>query len=426
MRLAPGLSRRLLAKVPRLGVCILIGLAQGSATRSEGSLGVVPAIALATLATGLGPITSIANAGDGRLFLTIQTGTIRIWDGSQVLPAVFLDLTGLVSCCGERGLLSVAFHPRFSANGLFFVYYTDVSGSLVIARYQLSPADPEAGDPGSGKILLTIPHPTNMNHNGGELQFGPDGYMYVGVGDGGSSNDPPCNSQRGDVLLGKLLRIDVDSHADAAPYYAIPPDNPFVSSSDGIRDEIWARGLRNPWRFSFDRATGDLWIGDVGQDEREEVDFQPRGSAGGQNYGWKVMEGTRCGDGGNAGCPMGVPACGDPSLVRPVFEYTHDAGDCSITGGFVYRGSAIPQLFGSYVYGDYCTGRLWAGTVVLDPRSSGLTTFGQDASGELYLGTDSGTFARIVNPNSPPPPGRLSPVRPNRTPPAPRVVSRPS
>jgi hypothetical protein len=407
-------------------LCALAGFAVGSARRPEADVGSPPAIALATLAQGQGPITSIASAGDGRLFLTIQTGTIRIWDGSNVLPAPFLDLTGLVSCCGERGLLSVAFHPSFLANGLFFVYYTNVSGSLVIARYQVPATHPNAADQGSGVTLLTIPHPTNSNHNGGELQFGPDGYLYAGVGDGGSANDPPCNAQRGDVLLGKILRLDVDAHADSSPYYAIPPDNPFASPSDGIRDEIWARGLRNPWRFSFDRATGDLWIGDVGQDEREEVDFQPRASAGGQNYGWKIMEGTRCGDGGSSECPPGVPACGDPTFVRPVFEYTHDAGECSITGGYVYRGGAIPQLFGTYVYGDYCMGRLWAGTALLAPRLPGLTTFGQDVAGELYVGTGGGTFARVVNPNPPPSPGRPSPVRVDRTPPAPRVIARPS
>jgi glucose/arabinose dehydrogenase len=398
--------------------------ASASAYRSRHILDAPPAVELVTLAGELGPITSIANAGDSRLFLTIQTGAIRIWDGSKILPDPFLDLTALVSCCGERGLLSVAFSPGFAENGRFFVYYTDASGNLVIARYR-APAPPQnEADPGSGVVLLTILHPTNANHNGGELQFGPDGYLYVGVGDGGSANDPPCNAQRGDVLLGKLLRLDVDSHADAAPFYSIPPDNPFVSSSDGIRDEIWARGLRNPWRFSFDRVTGDLWIGDVGQDEREEVDFQARGSAGGQNYGWKIMEGTRCGDGGSSNCPPGVPACGDPSLVRPVFEYSHDAGDCSITGGYVYRGNLVPQLSGTYLYGDYCTGRMWAGSVEIAPRWPGLTTFGQDAGGELYVGSAGGTFARVANPNPSPTPGRLVPARLDRTPPPLRVVTR--
>src|SRR5262245_48414745 len=242
---------RLASRLTGISLLVISVLAGATVGSSKGRAAVAspPAIELSTLADGLGPITSIASAGDGRLFLTLQTGAIRIWDGSQILPGSFLDLSPLVSCCGERGLLSVAFHPSFSVNGLFFIYYTDVSGGLVVARYHVPSGQPDTADPSSGVILLAIAHPTNANHNGGELQFGPDGYLYVGVGDGGSANDPPCNAQRGDVLLGKLLRLDVDAHADTAPYYSIPPDNPFVSASDGIRDEIWALGLRNPWRF---------------------------------------------------------------------------------------------------------------------------------------------------------------------------------
>ncbi|HTD53110.1 MAG TPA: PQQ-dependent sugar dehydrogenase, partial [Thermoanaerobaculia bacterium] len=237
-------------------------------------------ITLQTLGNPGGPITSIENAGDSRLFLTIQTGRILIWDGTRFLTTPFLDISSLISCCIERGLLSAAFHPQYATNGFFFVYYTNTAGNLTIARYAVSSGNPNLADPSRGVVLLTIPHPTNANHNGGLLEFGPDGYLYIGTGDGGSANDPPCNAQRDDVLLGKLLRIDVDQNVGSAPFYGIPPSNPFVGAGLPL-DEIWAKGLRNPWRFSFDRMTGDLYIGDVGQDEREEIDFQPRASAGG-------------------------------------------------------------------------------------------------------------------------------------------------
>ena len=372
-----------------------------------------PDMALATLATGLGSITSIARAGDGRLYLTIQTGTVRIWDGTRVLPAPFLDVTSSISCCGERGLLSIAFHPRYLETGWFFVYYTNTPGDITVERHSVS-SDRDRGDP-AASVLLTIAHRANSNHNGGELQFGPDGYLYVGTGDGGSANDPPCNAQRDDVLLGKLVRLDVDSHAASAPFYAIPPSNPFASSTT-VRPEIWAKGLRNPWRFSFDRFTGDLWIGDVGQDVREEVDFQPRSSGGGENYGWKVMEGTRCGDGGSSGCPAGVSPCGSAQFKAPVFEYSHGTGDCSITGGYVYRGLAIPQLSGVYVYGDYCTGKIWGNGQLLAPRAATLQTFGEDDSSELYAGTGNGTLLKFVNPDRPARAPLTRPPRPSATP----------
>jgi glucose/arabinose dehydrogenase len=340
-------------------------------------------------------ITSVENAGDSRLFLTIQTGRILIWDGTRFLTTPFLDISSLISCCTERGLLSAAFHPQYATNGFFFVYYTNTAGSVTIARYAVSSGNPNLANPASGVVLLTILHPTNANHNGGQLQFGPDGFLYIGTGDGGSANDPPCNAQRDDVLLGKLLRIDVDQNVGSSPFYGIPPTNPFIG--DGLPlDEIWAKGLRNPWRFSFDRMTGDIYIGDVGQDEREEIDFQPRASAGGENYGWKIMEGTRCGDGGSSGCPAGVPACHSPVFQLPIFEYDHSVGDCSVTGGYVYRGSAFPNLAGIYFYGDYCTGKLWGSGQLLTPRAAGLSSFGQDTSGELYLATTNGLFARVL------------------------------
>ncbi len=384
-----------------------------------------PEITMQPLATGLGSVTSIVHAGDSRLFLTVQTGRILVWNGSQILPAPFLDLSSLVSCCGERGLLSVAFHPRYAQNGFLFVYYTDRAGGIVIARYSVLAGSPNTVDPGSGVILLTIPHPNNANHNGGELQFGPDGYLYIGTGDGGSANDPPCNAQRDNVLLGKLLRIDVDT--GGPPFYRIPPTNPFVGRADAL-EEIWAKGLRNPWRFSFDRSTGDLWIADVGQSAREEIDFQPRSSPGGENYGWKIMEGTLCGVGGNSGCPAGVSPCNSPSFQYPVFEYGHSGSGCtgSVTGGYLYRGALIPQLQGLYVYGDYCSGRIWASGQLLAPTAPGLSTFGEDMSAELYLGTERGGFFRIVNPNPvTATPTRMALARTVTPRPPPRVVTRP-
>lgn len=392
-----------------------------------------PDIALETLASGLPGLTSIVSAGDDRLFLTEQVGRIVVWDGTKILPEPFIDLSALVSCCGEQGLLSVAFHPRYAENGLLFVDYTNTAGNTVIARYRVSAADADAADPASGVVLLTIDQPF-ANHNGGELQFGPDGFLYIGMGDGGSANDPFCNAQNDGSLLGKLLRIDVDANGGSPPFHGIPTGNPFRPDG-GPPNEVWAKGLRNPWRFSFDRLTGDLWIGDVGQDAREEIDFQPRGSAGGENYGWKVVEGSLCGAGGMSGCSSSAPPppCGSPLYVAPVFEYTHDFGDCSVTGGYVYRGTAMPDFAGVYFYGDYCTGRLLAAGRELAPRAPNLSTFGQDASGELYLGTASGFFARIVEagvtvtptvtPTPPPPTVTPTPV-PRAVPVAPRPRER--
>jgi glucose/arabinose dehydrogenase len=372
------------------------GASAGGAAKAEAA---TPAVVLTPITNGLSGITAITNAGDARLFLTLQEGQIVIWDGAAVRATPFLDITSLVLCCGERGLLSTAFHPDYAVNGLFFVYYTDRQGNLVIARYRRT-ADPNIADPSSGVILLHIDHPTNSNHNGGQLQFGPDGFLYIGTGDGGSAFDPPCNAQRNDVLLGKLLRIDVNQSVDTPPYHGIPADNPFVSTTGP--PEAWAKGLRNPWRFSFDRLTHDLVIGDVGQGSREEVDFQPAGSAGGLNYGWKIMEGTLC-TGNTSNCPADVPPCDDPRLTPPVLEYDHGGGRCSITGGYVYRGLAIPDLYGMYVYGDYCAGTIWAaaphGTtwtpVTLPIQTGTLTTFGEDINGEIYAGTGNGELFLI-------------------------------
>ncbi len=392
-------------------------------------LAAAPDIALAPVAAGIGPITAIANAGDARLFLTVQTGGVLIFSGGQVQPVAFLDLAPLVSCCGERGLLGITFHPQYAANRFFFVDYTNTAGNTVIARYQASLANANMADPASGVILLTITQPF-PNHNGGQLQFGPDGYLYIGMGDGGSANDPFCNAQRDDTLLGKLLRIDVDQNVNTAPFYGIPPSNPFAASGPPA-DRIWAKGLRNPWRFSFDRVTGDLYVADVGQNASEEIDFQPGASAGGENYGWKIMEGTLCGAGGSSGCPAGVPPCHSPSFKSPLYEYLHvGSGSCTgtVIGGYVYRGAAYPQLAGVYLYGDYCFGWLFGSGQMLSPSVPQLTTFGEDASGEVYLGTEDGRLYRIVSPAIPtptPPSPRTPPVLSLRLRPSPRVITRP-
>jgi glucose/arabinose dehydrogenase len=366
----------------------------------RGSAQTAPEIALETVLTGLAQPTSITHAGDARLFVTLQRGQIVIVEDGRLLLTSFLDIVSLVSSGGERGLLGLAFHPRYAENGFFFVDYTNLGGDTVIARYRVSASNSNAADPATGVTLLTIDQPF-ANHNGGQLAFGPDGYLYIGMGDGGSANDPMCNGQRDETLLGKILRIDVDANVDSPPFYGIPPDNPFAAPG-GPRDEIWAKGFRNPWRFSFDRLTGDLYIGDVGQGAREEIDFQPAGSSGGENYGWKVMEGTACGGGGSGGCPAGVPACNAPGLVLPILEYPHSGGDCSVTGGYVYRSNRYPRLRGIYFFADYCSGKIWTAnrgesgwTSQLSGSVPGITTFGEDVSGELYVATEAGVLGRI-------------------------------
>ncbi|HEX7421320.1 MAG TPA: PQQ-dependent sugar dehydrogenase, partial [Thermoanaerobaculia bacterium] len=279
--------------------------------------------ALRQIASGLSMPVAITHASDSRIFVTLQGGQIVIYDGTRVLPTPFLDIQNLVTCCDERGLLSVAFHPQYRDNGLFFVYYVDRNTDVTIARYRVSSTDPNRADPNSAQILLTINHRDYGNHNGGQLQFGPDGYLYAGTGDGGGAGDPLNNGQNLNSLLAKLLRIDVDS---ASPY--VPPSNPFANRGD-VRKEIWAYGLRNPWRFSFDRETGDLWIADVGQDSWEEIDLQPATSIGGENYGWHLMEGKHC--------FRPTTNCNDGTLTLPILEYDHSGSKCSLTGGYRYR-----------------------------------------------------------------------------------------
>jgi glucose/arabinose dehydrogenase len=297
------------------------------------AIGDPPDIAIDRYGEGFSSPVHITHAADGsgRLFVVEQSGRIRIIKGSGTLPVPFLDISDRVSCCGEQGLLSVAFPPDYAIKGHFYVNHTNLSGDTVVARYRVS-ADPDVADAATEEILLTIAQPF-ANHNGGQLAFGPDGYLYIGTGDGGSGGDPLNNGQNTDVLLGKLLRIDVE--AGVAPY-GIPPTNPYRLRA-GYRPEIWALGLRNPWRFSFDRLTGDLYIGDVGQNMYEEINFQPAASAGGENYGWRIMEGFHC---------YNPAACNPTGLTLPVLEYEHNQGNCSVTAGGVYRGSFHPNLFG--------------------------------------------------------------------------------
>jgi len=368
-----------------IGVALLLVV-----TSAAAQLRLLPAL------TGLQNPVDIANArdGTGRLFIVEQPGRIRVAKNGQLLVTPFLDLTSLVQFGGEQGLLGLAFHPHFRDNGLLFVNYTRRSdGATVVARYRVSATDPDRADPASAVQLLLVAQPF-ANHNGGALKFGADGDLYVATGDGGSANDPGNRAQNAFEWLGKLLRLDVDHGSP----YAIPSDNPFANGVSG-RPEVWAYGLRNPWRIAFDRQTGDLYIADVGQDMVEEVDFVPVGTGAGTNFGWHVMEGSRCTGLG------GGPPCGSTALTLPVVEYSHAFG-CSIIGGTVYRGTQVPPLFGRFVYGDLCSGTIWSAArdaqgawAAQKELSSGLTitTFGEDEAGELYVASaDDGAIYRIA------------------------------
>ena len=340
----------------------------------------------------------VTHAGDSRLFVVEREGELRIWDG-QFLPTPFLDLSDRIDDTQEGGFLSVAFHPDYAANGRFFVSYTtdttpndpQTGFTSIVSRFEVS-ADPNVADPAE-TVLLQLPQPFT-NHNGGQLQFGPDGMLYIGFGDGGA-DDPDCSAQSPSSWLGKILRIDVDAGSEAPPHYSIPGDNPYADPDDGVLDEVWAWGLRNPWRFSFDRTRGDLWIGDVGQGDFEEVDREAPNSLGGRNYGWKVMEGTFCRNPDPEMCGAEVPGCADPAYQVPHFEYDHDEGR-SITGGYVYRGSQAPGFVGAYLFADFGFGRIWslhhvgggAWQQTLLPADGGensWTSFGEGADGELYV-----------------------------------------
>ncbi|CAQ72131.1 conserved hypothetical protein; similar to Glucose/sorbosone dehydrogenase; putative secreted protein [Cupriavidus taiwanensis LMG 19424] len=331
------------------------------------------------------PIYLTAPAGDARLFVVERAGRIRIVRDGALLATPFLNIEALTTTDGERGLLSMAFDPDYANNGRFYVYYTDTAGAITVARYQVSAANPDLADT-AGTVLLSIPHGTFSNHNGGQLAFGPDRMLYIGTGDGGGGGDPAGNARNPATLLGKMLRIDVSGTSG----YGVPAGNPLLGQA-GSRGEIWALGLRNPWRFSFD--AGLLYIADVGQDQREEVDVAPSASAG-LNYGWNLTEGTAC---------VGAATCDKSGLTMPVFEYGHEAGGCAIVGGYVYRGSASAALHGRYFYTDLCTGRLqsfvYRDGVATEPVDWNVTvpgsvfSFGVDGAQALYVLADPGTSA---------------------------------
>ena len=343
-----------------------------------------------------GPI-DLVNAGDGsgRMFVVEQEGFVRILEDGSLKETPFIEITDRTRAGGERGLLGLAFHPNYETNGLFYVNFTDRQGDTVVAEYEVS-NDPNVADPATERVLLTIAQPYG-NHNGGDLAFGPDGYLYIATGDGGSGGDPENNGQSMTSLLGKLLRIDVSADGNGngnGNPYTVPQDNPFVNN-DAAADEIWAYGLRNPWRFSFDRATGDLFIGDVGQNAYEEISYQTAASPGGENYGWRVMEGFHCFAPKND--------CDETGLVLPIAEYSHDLGN-SVTGGYVYRGQNLSDLAGSYFYGDFGSGKIWRAVPEGDGWRSDLfldtdfniSSFGEDEAGELYVVDYGGSIYRLT------------------------------
>ena len=355
------------------------------------------ALTLAPVATGLDtPLDLTAPRDEARLFVVEKTGRIRLVKNGALLSTPFLDLHDRVSGGTEQGLIGLAFDPAYGSNGRFVVNYTNLNGDTRISAFRVS-ADPDVADPPSETVLLAIPQPF-PNHNGGQVVFGPDGYLYAGLGDGGNEGDPDGNGQSLATLLGKLLRIDLSGGTP----YAVPPDNPFAATAGpATRGEIWSFGLRNPWRFSFDRATHDLYIADVGQDTHEEVDVAAApGNGRGLNFGWNRMEGAHCYP------PSASDSCDRTGLTLPVLDYDHTQG-CAVTGGYVYRGSAIPALQGVYLYGDYCQGWVrsfrFVGGQPTDQRDwqtlrpgGNVTSFGQDAAGEIYVLTQQGGVYRIV------------------------------
>lgn len=356
------------------------------------------AVQLEPVLTGLSSPLYLTNAHDGsnRIFILEQAGMIKVLQPGAATPTVFLDITPKVLSDGERGLLGLAFHPGYATNRRFFINYTrQPDGATVIAEYQASASDPDLADP-LETALLVIPQPF-ANHNGGMIEFGPDGFLYIGMGDGGSGNDPGNRAQSTDELLGKILRIDID-HPSGADPYSSPSDNPFFGGTPG-RDEIYAFGFRNPFRFSFDRATSQLFVGDVGQNAREEIDIVSLGG----NYGWRVFEGTLCTN-------LDPASCNAAGFTPPIAEYAHTGGRCSIIGGYVYRGARSPLPVGAYVYGDFCTGEMLqlfpatgggAQTVLLDTPLS-ISSFGEDEAGEVYVVALGGTVHRMST-TSPPP-----------------------
>jgi glucose/arabinose dehydrogenase len=355
-------------------------------------------VKLVKVADVASPVLAIgARDGTNRLFIVEKGGRIRIVKNGTLVAGSFLNISSAVSKGGEQGLLGLAFHPGFRTNRRFYVNYTDTRGNTVVREYKASATNPDVVASGSGRTIIRIAQPYS-NHNGGMIAFGRDGYLYIGMGDGGSGGDPGNRAQSASSLLGKMLRINVNGRTSTRNYL-IPSSNPYVGRTG--RDEIWQRGLRNPWRFSFDRSTGSLWIGDVGQNRYEEVDRAVRTTAGpgkGINWGWRVMEGNHC--------YLPASGCSTTGKTRPLVEYSHAAtGGCAVTGGYVYRGAAIAALRGWYVYGDYCGGQVWAVSsgasrpatpVKLLSTGMMISGFGEDNAGELYLCDLNGAVYRIV------------------------------
>lgn len=346
-------------------------------------------IGIEEFASGFTSPVEIVNAKDSRLFVVQQNGIIRILqpDGS-INAEHFLNISGKITNSGEMGLLGLAFHPQYAANGYFFVYYNNTTGNITVARYRVSTANPDLADPASELVLLNIPKPF-ANHNGGSIHFGPDGYLWISTGDGGSGGDPQNNAQNRNSLLGKILRIDVNSGNP----YSIPAGNPFVDG-DGA-DEIWAYGLRNAWKFSFDTTSGNVWIADVGQNAFEEINSVPA-SQGGENYGWRCYEGNTAYN--TAGCASSA------TMTFPVAVYNHSNSRCSVTGGYVYRGNSFAALQGRYIFTDYCTPQIGILTdnqeiLWLDVfTGNNFSTFGEDVNKELYVAAiNTGKIFRIIN-----------------------------
>lgn len=370
--------------------------AGGAASASVAYTAAAPfALGLQQVASGLAAPTFLtAPAGDPRIFIVERAGRIRVLQNGTVQSSPFLDISAKTTTDGERGLLSLAFHPQYASNGQFFVYYTDTAGSIAIERYTVQGINPNAADPGSALRILTVPHPGASNHNGGLVAFGPDGYLYAALGDGGGGGDPSGNAQNNATLLGKMVRLNVNAASAATPYI-IPADNPFATVA-GARPEIWAKGLRNPWRFAFDPASAQLIVADVGQNKLEEINAVAA-SAAGLNYGWNIMEASEC---------YNATTCNRSGLTLPALEYDHTGGNCSITGGYVYRGSALPELTGRFFYADLCGGVLksarFSGGVASERTDYSVGTiapvwsFGQDGQNELYIVAGSGNVYRLV------------------------------
>lgn len=391
---APPPSDLPVAAVPQGSSAGSGGVVQGGPTTAD--------IALDQRVSGLSSPVFITDAGDGtdRFFIVEQTGRIKVWvPGSGVRSKPFLNLAGQVSLAFERGLLGLAFHPNYESNRRFYVYFTRSGGDIVVREYKAKLSNPNRANPDSKRMILRIEHSAETNHNGGMIAFGPDGNLYLGTGDGGGQDDPHNRGQRKDTLLGKLLRIDVDGRTGGKPY-GIPSSNPYVGEPG--ENEIFQIGLRNPWRFSFDSATDNLWIGDVGQRDWEEVDRATDGASGpgpGINWGWDVLEGTHC--------HSPSSGCNTSGKTMPVTEYLHTEanGRCSVSGGYVYRGSAIPALVGGYVFADYCTGEIFvisAGasngvspTLLLN-TSHNISSFGERPNGELFVVAHGGRIFSIV------------------------------